>query len=987
MVLRTLMAGTTFAMGALALSAAVPERALSEYQKQVWQVEDGLPQDNVRTIVQDPNGQLLLGTGGGMALFDGLRFTSLKVDAKDPAANQPVNALLFAHNGDLWIGTDDRGVIHRSLRGSVNVSEAVGLNHERVRALAEDRQGVIWAATQNCVERIAGDRIECLTALGIVPGDITQPFAVSQAGEMFVVTVKGLFVWSAGHARAVALEHRRLGEPTSVYCDPHGQMWVGARGGILKLKQEGGVFRAEVVPGGHGPVVALLMDHNYLWVGSRSHGICRLSSRGFAHWTSAEGLPDDTIHSMFLDNEGNLWIGMLSGGLSRWNQAPLIPFGAPEGLPKAFASTVLADGSGTIWLGTWGKGIYRLRDRAIEHFTLPGISNDVPIRALGDDRKGGIWIGTWYGGLCHWDGRSARRYLTGAESPSNAVSALLIDRSGTLWVGTYAGLLKYEKGFPAPGKAQTLLPGHLISCLREGPSGEILVGTTEGLYRLDGSFISEVAKDALPSPSVISLSVDGVGGVWVGTKAGGLDKIEGMKAIHVASNSGIPAIPIHSLIEDGHGMLWMGSARGVVRVPRTQLYELVAGRRRTVDVLLLGKSDGMRSSECGGLSQPSAAFVGPGNLWFATANGFVHTNPDWSLRTLEPPRPRIVGFTVDRVEQGPSQELTVAPGSVDVGIGFDATRLSHPSLLQFRYKLENYDADWTLTHSRHTGYKRLPPGKFRFLLDVREGLGPWGGRLAEVTVEQQPYIYQQGWFYAALCALLAAAMMVVFRGKIARARARMTLILAERNRIAREWHDTLMADFAAISWQLEATQHSLDSASGHSAASKSLDVARTMVKHCQAEARRIIWDLRGGDEPLGLLSQELAKTISIVGPRAESSAELSVEGEERPLPAVFLHHLVSIGREAVINALNHGSPGAVKVQIKYSGNRVTLVVSDNGAGFRPSESPHATPGHFGLAVMHERAKKMGGHLVIQSTPGLGTEIVANVPMPAERKSA
>jgi len=106
-------------------------RALSEYQKRDWQVEDGLPQGNVRTVVQDPRGLLLIGTGGGMVSFDGITFAPSPVDASDIGAHEPVNALLFARNGDLWIGTDDRGVIHRSARGSVNVSEKAGLLQER----------------------------------------------------------------------------------------------------------------------------------------------------------------------------------------------------------------------------------------------------------------------------------------------------------------------------------------------------------------------------------------------------------------------------------------------------------------------------------------------------------------------------------------------------------------------------------------------------------------------------------------------------------------------------------------------------------------------------------------------------------------------------------------------------------------------------------------------------------------------------------------
>src|ERR1700691_3590587 len=106
-----------WAAASLAISslgrAAPATQALSEYQKQDWGVEDGLPQGNVRTIVQDPSGVLLIGTGGGMARFDGLRCAPVKVEERPAVANEPVNAVLYSRTGDLWIGTDGRGVIHR----------------------------------------------------------------------------------------------------------------------------------------------------------------------------------------------------------------------------------------------------------------------------------------------------------------------------------------------------------------------------------------------------------------------------------------------------------------------------------------------------------------------------------------------------------------------------------------------------------------------------------------------------------------------------------------------------------------------------------------------------------------------------------------------------------------------------------------------------------------------------------------------------------
>jgi hypothetical protein len=166
--------------------ASPAERSLSEYHKQDWQVEDGLPEGNVRAIVQDPAGPLLIATGSGVTSFDGLRFAPVRIDARDEAANEPVNALLFTRNGDLWIGTDDRGVIHRVGGRAVYISEAAGLTDERVRAMVEDRGGVVWQCrAEPAVWAGPGER-GCLDVQDVPPGgadELTVPRRVFQLLE------------------------------------------------------------------------------------------------------------------------------------------------------------------------------------------------------------------------------------------------------------------------------------------------------------------------------------------------------------------------------------------------------------------------------------------------------------------------------------------------------------------------------------------------------------------------------------------------------------------------------------------------------------------------------------------------------------------------------------------------------------------------------------------------------------------------------------
>lgn len=953
--------------------------ALSEYQKQEWQVEDGLPQSNVRAILEDKNRFLLVGTSEGIARFDGLHFSPIRFGGPGESGREPVNALLISKKGDFWIGTDDRGVILERGADSVAISEEAGFHQERVRAMFEDSTGIIWVATQNGIERIVEGRIESFGSLGLVSGDITQPFAEDESGRIYIITSNGFFVSEHAKVKPLRLKHRELGSVSAVYSRKGGTIWAGMRRGLVKLKRTAdGRYEEEVVPGAHGTVTALLGDRNgSIWVGTQGHGICHVSTNGkVSHWTTEQGLTDDAIHTMFQDDENNLWIGTLSGGLVRWRESALIPFGQPEGLPNAFAANVLADERGDIWLGTWGSGLLRIRNKSLEQEHLPGTNFRNPIRALAEDRKGNVWIGTWFDGLYRYDGNTFRHFVMGGESVVNAVSALFGDRAGNLWVGTYKGLIRFSRGIPEREKGDRFLTGMLITAIKEDRDGSILVGTFNGLYRIEDSKVLPITpKDGLSNTFILSVSSDRSGGAWVGTKEGGIDFVDGRKAIHLGEETGIPAYPVFSVVDDGRGNLWMSTTRGLLTVPRKQIEELVAGERKTVETFLLGKNDGMRSSECGGMSQPPATVTKDGVLWFATAKGFVHTNVSREWSAVHATRVSVTGLAVGGSSIKTTDRVELLPGSGEFEIKFDAIRLANPAQLQFRYKLNGYDRDWTTTGTRHATYHRLPPGNYKFVVGVRDAGQAWNEQLAEITVVQKPFFYQAVWFYVLVGAILILLVAIVFQWRVARVKGRLKLIVGERNRIAREWHDTLMAGFAAISWQLEATEASIER--NASETRSALDLARNMVRHCQTEARRVIWDMHDGPEPVGPLSRVLSNALDGMSARIQVKTELSVAGEEKVLSPVAVHHLTCICQEAVTNATRHGGATSIQIVLEYEPTKITLSVKDDGRGFEMKEA--SKPGHFGLSLMGERAKKVGGSMEIRSSPTNGTEVLVQIP--------
>jgi ligand-binding sensor domain-containing protein/signal transduction histidine kinase len=976
---------------------------LSEYQKQNWQVEDGLPENNVRMIVQQPDGMLLLATSSGLARFDGQHFHRFPIEVGGLFNNEAVNALLPIGANDLWFGTDGRGMLHHTASGTVEISERAGFHNERIRMFYKDTGGVLWIATQNGVERLQNDHLESIPNVGMISGDITTPFAEDGYGGMFFVTSSGLFHWQNGVTQRYSLRGSISDMPSAVYRDPQRRMWVGTMRHLIQLVPR--KCASCTLHSGDAPeydqatraaissqVTALVGDAaGSIWIGTRSDGIWRFASDGLSHWNSGNGLPDDCIHSLFIDDEQNLWIGMLTGGLSRWRKGPLAPFGKPEGFHATYSANVLADSHGDLWLGTWDKGLFRLHNGKLNPTSPPGMPIATPIRALAEDRKGQLWVGTWFDGVYGYDGHHFHHYLLGNESLGNAISSILADSRGGLWIGTYTGVFYFPLGEPDIRHRSLFIDSKLVTCMIEDRDGSVLVGTSTGLYRIRDGKVSIFS--GMPHPHVLSLVLDSQGYVWAGTKAGGLLALKGDRVILMPAKSEISDLQVNTAIEDGDGHLWLGTYQGIVRLSIAELHAVVNGLQPQLSAVMLGKADGMRSSECGSPSKPSSARLPDGTLWFATSNGFVHTTDVAEMLGATSPTATITGWTlsndpdaIDAAGSPKGSSIELKAEQSDILFLFNAKLLANPAHVEYRYRLDGYDTEWTNTHTHSASYHRLPQGKYRFEVQARASGEEWSSAVAAIEVERHPNLYQTWYFYLALGLLAIAIAVQFFRRRMQLMKGRIGIVLEERNRIARECHDTLMAGFAAISWQLEATAKLFrDSDAGSTPAAASCELARSMVSHCQAEARRIIWDLRETDEVTNILSQALSRALAANQLQEGIKTTLEVEGDELPLAPGCVHHLVCIGQEAVSNAIRHAKPSHILILLKYDADALSLYIHDDGRGFQSSEMNGPRRGHFGIPVMEERARKLGGTLRLQTSTEAGTEVTVKVSFSAMRQ--
>jgi signal transduction histidine kinase len=240
-----------------------------------------------------------------------------------------------------------------------------------------------------------------------------------------------------------------------------------------------------------------------------------------------------------------------------------------------------------------------------------------------------------------------------------------------------------------------------------------------------------------------------------------------------------------------------------------------------------------------------------------------------------------------------------------------------------------------------------------------------------------PHFYQTAWFYG-LCAIAAALLAYASLRLYARqTKARYALLFAERTRLAREMHDTVIQGCVAISTLLEAASSLQQVAADRTR--QLVEQARAQARLTLDEARQAIWDLRQTQwtDDLSVTLRSFARQLS-----AEKGIPIEVEftGNAPRLEERTLRGILLVAREAIRNAANHAAPHVIRIRVAFEPGEACLEVTDDGRGFVPPDGPDEIAGHYGIIGMRERMEQLGGSFVLNSSPGRGTTIVARVPL-------
>jgi signal transduction histidine kinase/ligand-binding sensor domain-containing protein len=967
--------------------AQQPVQRLSQYGHTAWRTQDGLL-ISPNTIAQTKDGYLWIGTNSGLVRFDGVRFVPSNDFPGGSVAGWSIDAVFAASDGSLWIATHRR--IARLQDGRLSTYDVPG----RPLQFLEDDAGAIWFAQTRTGSKtgpvcsISNGKVRCHGR-----PDLPRPYANAlsrgKGGGFWVGAIGGLCRWTPGSPATCYLTeqlkpHELLVGVTALESARDGQTWVGigkAGAGLGLGTLEQGQWKAFATPeldGSTISVASLLEDRNgSLWVGTYDHGLYRIHAGHAEHFGRADGLTSDTVDDLREDREGTLWV-VTSNGVDAFRPLPVWRYSMAEGLPRDFVQTVLPLRDGTVWIG--GRSLSVVHNGLVAPSKEQALFGNRNLTASFEDHTGRIWVGldktlnVYQGGtltpISTASGHELGTIIQITETADHDVWALAVGETSRFL--RLRGLAATEQVVPdRPDQPIRMAPD---------PRGGLWLGYRNGdlaFYRNDE--LKTFPADAISKAQINGLLPDSNGAVLAATSAGLLLQQNDSRRL-LAEPQGLPCKNVRSVVHDRRGAVWLKTECGFIEIQDTELQRWRANPDSKIHYRLLDTTDGAQPGDSS--FTPNAALAADGRLWFANGKTASVIDPAAIARNPLPPPVRVEEFVADRVSRSAIGLLKLPPQTLDIEIRYTALSFIAPQKVRFQYQLEGRDRGWQDAGSRRQAfYTDLPPGAYRFRVKACNSDGVWNEAGASIDFEIAPAYFQTTWFKA-LCAMLAVGLLygiyiVRLRQVAARIRDRLAAKNTERERIARDLHDTLLQSTQGLILRFQAASNRIPESDP---TRQVLDKALERADEVLAEGRDRVLGLRVPADTLGDLAQSLAAAGDELARGRSVAFRTMVEGRPRQLAARAKHEAYSIGREALINAFRHADADSIEVQLLYADEDFRLRVRDDGRGIEAGAlETGSRPGHWGLPGMRERAQQIEAQFAIWSGAAAGTEIELKIP--------
>jgi ligand-binding sensor domain-containing protein len=904
-----------------------------------YNIKEGLPQSQVRCIMQDSRGYIWAGTLNGLSRFDGRTFRNF--DRRNGLLNNQINCLMEHPDGSLIAGANGSFAVISGL-GITGVALPPEYAETTINVLCHE-DNYIWIGTENGLLKYSLTDKSFIPLNGSVAALAGRHIKAihRRNNELLILTKEELYSYSG---EKLSLMYKPASGETlffdvAVAADNH--LWLASRGeGLIALAPDGSFIRnytdhSEIPT----TITGITVGHDqHLWLSSR-FGFFEFDGNDFFSYTEKNGLKVPDVRDIIEDREGNIWLATYGGGISKFTGKIFSSLTKSDGLSSDAVMSVTEDELGQLWFSTYDHGICVNNGDTISQFGLSEITDNNRIWTSMCDHTGALWFGSSDGLLRYNDGRF--QMFTTDDSLSNAmVLSLFEDSRKRIWIGTQKGISLFENGvFSAvkmPGS-----PQKKIRCIREDKGGIIWFATIDGVYSFDGtSFLQYTVKEGLPENSTNCIEIDMFNRVWVGTQ-NGLAVLSGKKfvAAQVDVSSGSNVI---NFLKYYKKRIWAGTNNG--------LYSLIVDdnfNETQMNFRHYGLDDGLRSLE----TNLNAVFIDTRDrLWFGTTEGVTNLNTSEldETRSLQPPLLNLEKLQINLQDQDWKSKYTnlnIVNGLAiepefrhkenHLTFYFSGISTTYPGQVEYQYMLEGLDEDWkTPTKASFATYSNLPHQSFNFKIRARTAGGEWSP-VTEYPFSIRPPFWLSWWFIALE---IIAASVIVFLILYNRRKA----LLAKREK---EW-------FEIKSKLLALEQQSLNSSMNRHFIFNALNSIQYYInrqdrlaanKYLSDFARLIRKNLDSSQDNLTSLRDEVERLelyLKLEHMRFKDKFDYKIDIDPQldldrlKVPAMLVQPFLE-------NSIWHGllpkeNMGHVMVDIQQKNGHIEFVITDNGIGIENS---------------------------------------------------
>lgn len=733
-----------------------------------YQVDDGLSHNNVNCITQDRLGFMWLGTRAGLNRFDGYTFKSYTTGKSQIGSNY-IKALCTDLNGIIWIGTASGVFKLDPVTEKITAIEA--LSNYNVRDILADSKNNLWILAGDILHKydqkqgILSDYNISVVAIDI--DGLDNLWIASTDSKLSKLNIRSNKITSVSPGKLPRLPNRAITKIRHA----GGTFLIGTRKGVfcidsetdqcrtIMLKNEKGaeVFVRDIFPSTNKEICYVATESGLY--------IYNLQNSATIHLKKIPADPyslnDNAIYAVYEDNREGVWLGTFFGGLNYFSKEnnqfeKYYPINTEGSISGNAVREICGDGKGNIWIGTEDAGINRL-DKNTGRFYQ--VRHDSPFRGPSYPNIHGLlihnnklFVGPFFHGLEVMDLSTGRIIDRHARVPSNGnntvdiVMSIFKTSDNRILVGTTGyGLYEYNESgkqlipiFYIPGDSY-------VYAIAEDHSGTIWTGSmAKGVFyynprtgqsgNINFSGLRDTTRDAY---IVQGIYEDRKYNIWLTTDGGGLFKINSDRRLvkRYTVNDGLPTNNLYRVLEDAQGNLWISTLKG-----------LVCFNPATEKIQTYTKANGLITDQ---FNFNSAYKDENGKMYFGTVKGMIAFQPEKLIRNKAAPPTYITGFFINYESPASSNDsqpailftdsITLTHLQTTFSIEFATLDYSSAQAVQYRYKMEGLDKDWTyLSSNRRAYFTDLPAGNYKFIVEAESNLGYWTSAPKTIAIKILP---------------------------------------------------------------------------------------------------------------------------------------------------------------------------------------------------------------------------------------------------------